>query len=87
MCIFISIINYISRTVHFRHEPYPDFQTFLESSLLPDTTHTPLPVHDFLPERYLAAVILNQSLHAIQPSDQPSTASLLCISAAALHQH
>ena len=59
----------------YTHESYPDLHAFLKSCLLPCTAHRSLPIHDLLPERsYLL-------------SDQPSIASSLCISAAALLQH
>ena len=38
------------QTIYFHHKPYPDFQTFLKSSLLPCTAHCSLPVHNLLPE-------------------------------------
>lgn len=56
-----------SQTIHFHHESYPDFQTFLKSSLLPCTAHCPLPVHDLFPEwNLISNIIIYQPIHTIQ---------------------
>ena len=46
------------QTIYFHHKPYPDFQTFLKSGLLPCTAHRSLPIHDFFPERNLISDIV-----------------------------
>ena len=80
-----EFILFPSQTIRFYYEPNSDFQTFLERCLLPDTAHTPLPVHDLFPERYLTTVVLDQSIHAIQPSQPPLQFFLFFLGCSASH--
>ena len=58
------------QTIHFHHQPYPDFHPLLKCAFLPGTAHASLPDHNILPERDLTSnAVLYQSIRALQSSE------------------
>ena len=52
-----------------QHQPYPDFHAFLKGSLFPGAAHAPLPVHNFLPQWDISAVVIHQDIHSSYTSE------------------